>query len=533
VRSETRTRTLTLYLLKDSVESFHKALRRTHSLRRVALRSDLPYEGEFWYSVPKPHAPKWVEFINAMLESQISGVNVSSACGVLFIRSAGRTFAFTFGHGRHLLEPDCYEYRFGLKVVLNRVGHERLRSLDMRTYEDVVVSTRRQTSRSAQISAFALDVSRDLLRAVTGEPDDPSFAKRIAGRDSLTISVAISMDRLGEKCQEILEAYRDDRYKEHFDWVDNLTEVRDRETIRCLNERLIQCLRAGSTEKVHLAPPEVVDWQSVDKFRISGTGRNEYDDLDIDEYLATLGEKREQLTIERLKSYHISVKWAETEQFFSRWSLFDCIVWEVKHKGRFYALVEGRWFEIDDKFATRVCSFVNSLRSRNLTLPSAKKREREPDYNNRVASERAELVCLDGFLVQPQDAATRIEFCDLVSTRKHLIYVKRKARSATLSHLFSQGTVAARSFLQDENVREQIRDKLREFGRDFKDVVPEKAKRPNPADYEVVYAVIIKKGVSWPDSLPFFSQLNLMQHARQLLGLAFKVALLRIEEDET
>jgi uncharacterized protein (TIGR04141 family) len=51
---------------------------------------------------------------------------------------------------------------------------------------------------------------------------------------------------------------------------------------------------------------------------------------------------------------------------------------------------------------------------------------------------------LDGVLVKPEEATTPIEFCDLLSSNKGLIYIKKKTRSATLSHLFAQGTVAAR-----------------------------------------------------------------------------------------
>jgi len=527
----TRTRKLTVFLLKESLKSFKQALRRPDSLIRLPLKKELRYEGEFCYSATEPRAPRWQEFINTLLESQISGVNVSTASGVLFIKSPERIFAFTFGYGRHLLKPDCYEPHFGLKVVLNRVSPDRLRSLDMRTYEDVVVTTRRQTSRSAQLAAFGMDIARDLLRAVTGEPNDPEFGKRIAGADSLTINVAVTVDRLGQKCQAIFDAYKDDTYKKHFEWVDNLREARE-PIVSELNERLLDCFKEGNTEKLHLAPPEVVDWQSVEKFRITGTGRTEYDDLDIDEYLIALGDKRKGLTVEKLKSYQVLVRWTGSEQFLHRWSLFSCIVWEVEHKDRLYALVEGKWFEIDNNFAGRVHSFVRSLPDPQLRLPSAKAKEREPDYNKRAESECNDLTCLDGCFIKPQDAATQLEFCDLLSKSKHLIYVKRRTRSATLSHLFSQGAVAAEAFLQDGKVREEIRKKLRVLGRGFEALIPDKSNRPNPADYRVVYAIITKRGVGWPGSLPFFSQLSLMQHARHLQGLGFQVALLKIDKDE-
>jgi len=526
-----RTMNFTLFLLKESLKSFKEALRKPDSLAHLPLKKELPFDGEFWYRVTHPHPPKWQEFVNTLLESESDEMIVSSASGVLFIKSSGRLFAFTFGHGRHLLKPDSYEPRFGLKVVLNRVSPDRLRSIDIRTYEDIVVSTRKQTSRSAQIDTFGLDVSRDILRAVTGEPNNPAFAKRIAGADSLTITIPVT-DNLEQKCREILNAYLDNEYKKRFEWIDNLREAR-KPLIDKLNSQLVECLKKGKTDKLHLAPPEVLDWQSVDKFRIDGSGSKEYDDLDIDEYLTALGDRRQDLTIEKLKSYQVSIRWAGSDQFFRKWPLFNCIVWETRHGDKLYVLVEGKWFEIDNNFAKRVYSFVKSLPSPQSCLPPAREKENEPDYNERAAAESEDLFCLDGFLVTPQDAATPIEFCDLLSKKRHLIYVKRKTRSATLSHLFAQATVATRTFLQDGTVRARIRGKLKELDKGAEKLIPNKKVRPNPTDYEIVYAIIAQKDADWPDSLPFFSQLNLMQHARQLNVMGFRVALVRIAEEET
>ncbi len=123
--------------------------------------------------------------------------------------------------------------------------------------------------------------------------------------------------------------------------------------------------------------------------------------------------------------------------------------------------------------------------------------------------------------------STSIEFCDLLSDQNELVYVKRKTRSATLSHLFAQGTVAARLFLQDANVREQLHTKLAgmRVNKKFRDLIPDRSTRPNPSDFKIVYAIIAKLTRNWPLSLPFFSQLNLMQNAKLLQGLGYDVRL--------
>lgn len=528
----TKTQKLTVLLMKESVKSFKAALRDSSSLTPIPLKTGMEFTGEFWHGKPQVRTPQWQRFVDPVLASKIKNLTTTSVSALLFVKAKGRIFALTFGYGRNLLKPDSFELGFGLKVVLNRIDHERIRSLDVRTYEDLVVSTRKQTSRSSELGAFGLDISRDLIRAVTGEPNDKNFARRLTGADSLTLNVPITASSLGKKCEQILGAYEDDRYKHHFDWIDHLNEVRDTKLIDTLNMNLIQTLKDTKTEKLHLAAPEALDWQSIESFRIGGTRQTEYDDLDIDEYLAALGEKKDELTVGKLKLYRVSIRWTGTEQFQDRWSLFNCIVWERTEGERLYVLVEGRWFEIEGNFSKRVSAFVNGIPAPTKQLPVAKAKEREEKYNERVAAGDPNLVCLDGNLVKPEDAASEIEFCDLLSKQKQFIHVKKRTRSATLSHLFAQGTVAGREFLQDGQVREQVRKHLKgkSGASGFVSLIPNAKTRPSAVEYEIAYAIITKPTANWPLSLPFFSQLNLMQNARLLRGLGYRVTLQQVEE---
>jgi uncharacterized protein (TIGR04141 family) len=165
-----------------------------------------------------------------------------------------------------------------------------------------------------------------------------------------------------------------------------------------------------------------------------------------------------------------------------------------------------------------------------LSLPNAQSGEKEGDYNRRVASSNADLFLFDQRLVKPEGSATQIEFCDLLSKSKQLIHVKRKTRSATLSHLFAQGVVAAPLFVQDAQLRKQVKDIIREHAPSggFLQHIPDA--RPRSADYEVVYAIVAKPSANWPLSLPFFSQVNLMHSCRLLDSLGFRFALQLVKE---
>ncbi len=532
--ADAKTHKLTVLLIKDSVKSFNAALRDPNALTRIAIKKGATVEGEFWHANLQFRTPSWQRFVQPVLGSKLGALNTASVAAVLFVTTRNRIFAFTFGYGRNLLKPDSYELGFGLRVALNRIDHRQIRSLDHRAYEDLVLSTRKQTSRSSELGSFGLDVSRDLLRAVTGVPSDPSFGKRLTGTDSLTLNVPISAEELTWKCEELLDAYQEDAYKKHFGWIDHLSQVRDKKVIQGLNDDLLRALRSGSTGKLHLAAPEPLEWETVEAFRIGGTRHTEYDDLDIDDYLVALGDKKGDLTLDILKSSRIAVRYTGNDSFQYEWSLYDCVVWETTQEGRLYALVEGKWLEIEQSFAVRVRDFVKKIPSPTKKLPHAVFGEREEEYNRRVAeADSSRLICLDRELVKPEDAASPIELCDLLSIEKQFIHVKKKSRSATLSHLFAQGTVAARAFLGDGSVRKRVHEILEKKGKktdEWLSVIPGETTRPIASEYEVVYAVIIKPNGEWPSSLPFFSQLNLMQHAKLLHELGYRVLLDQIVE---
>ena len=46
-----------------------------------------------------------------------------------------------------------------------------------------------------------------------------------------------------------------------------------------------------------------------------------------------------------------------------------------------------------------------------------------------------------------------------------IIHVKKRSSSATLSHLFSQGSVSCDAFVQDRAMRVEVRRKLKQAGK--------------------------------------------------------------------
>jgi len=92
---------------------------------------------------------------------QVFGTN-SSIGAALLVNVRSKYFALTFGTGRSLLVPDCWEEKFGLKVTLNSVGEDTLRSMEKDSLDPLLRHTQEQTSRDANAREFGFDIEHFL-----------------------------------------------------------------------------------------------------------------------------------------------------------------------------------------------------------------------------------------------------------------------------------------------------------------------------------------------------------------------------------
>ena len=529
-----KSRRLTFYLLREDIADFDDALDPDKSSVTVEIDPSTGIDGRFFYVRPQSSVPTWVGFVQPLLTDQLSGIRSASTSALLLLRTSGRIFALTFGYGRSLLDLSKIEYQFGLRVALNRIDPRQIRSLDTKTFEDLVVSTNTQASKSAELPTFGVDISRDILRAVTGEPRDQTFSKRIAGADSLVMGVKTPSLELPAICDDLLTAFTADDYKTDFGWIDQLSLVRDDATVEALNDLLVAQLRTGSTGSTHLAMPETIDWEDIDGFKIAGTRSHVYEDLDLDDYLSRLGDDRTIITLENLKTRSVSVRFGRSGNFDKRWNLYQCIVTEQRLDSRLHVLIEGRWFAVSSTLVEEVDAFAAGLPDTHVALPPARSGEIEADYNTRLAeSSPQHLLKLDARIKRPGGASSGIEFCDVLSDQGDLIHVKRKSRSATLSHLFAQGSVSASTFINDGAFRTQVRQLIEdevaaESRETWLRLVPRADEMVDRSRYRVTYAVIANSTREGRDWLPFFSKLNLMQQGRQLVTMGFSVAVARV-----
>lgn len=516
---------LTVFLLKPDRGLPVSALREPKRLKRFGLRRTVPFKGSLWLRAKDKKEPGWVPFVRPALKDDIV-VATASASAVLVLQAADRYFAVTFGYGRFILQPGSFERDFGLRVTLNAVRAESIRSIDARTFETpLTIQTRRQASRGSSLDVFGLNVSHDLVRAVAGDPQDAAFARRLAGADAVAISAAVDVEQLADKCAELLRIYARDTYREHFGFIDHIRKIKDPDLLDRLEARLSTQLEARECDRIHLAAPEIDDPERVEGFSYSNAPDTTYPGLDIDQCLRTLGERREP-SARVLKRLRVRVQYAEAGDV-ERWRLYDCVAAEVDLEERLFVLSSGDWFEIEPDFAARIRADVARVAETPVSLPAARRDETEGRYNSRVAR-KLKHALLDRQLVRRGGVETPIEACDLFTPKRQFIHVKRKTHSSTLSHLFAQGLVAADAFLHDAVFRQDIRGKLEDTAPEMVALIPEG--RPPPEQFEIAYAVVSGHGDGWPNSLPFFSQVNLRNAADRLERLGFRVSISRIDE---
>jgi Family of unknown function (DUF6119) len=270
---DTRVQTLTINLARHSLAASDlvKPSARLNSYRLTVNESTT---GELFVQSPQANSPDWAEFFDGYLPSETFGKN-SSAGAALVLKVREKLFAITFGTGRFLLAPDAWEERFGLRVALNCIPENMVRSIDKHSLDQLLRHSREQASREATPSEFGFDIEQDLLRAVTGKPtDNKTYGQRISGSDSLHLTVPLHLNQLPELLDNLYDRFTDTSYRTKFPWVDQIGEVTDSGFQQELDDALISRIASGQTGHIWMAVPELISWAKVSGFRFPTRGQS-------------------------------------------------------------------------------------------------------------------------------------------------------------------------------------------------------------------------------------------------------------------
>ena len=511
---------LTVHLAKPHVQDPY-ALLKAGPDDLLEIKQGGSLVGDLLVRTSEPEPPKWVDFFRTadQFDRKAFG-EIGTVSAAFLVIPDDRPFALTFGYGRSLLNLQHFEDDFGLKVTLNAIDKNSVKSIDKQTFDAITKQSREQAARQVNPSEFGLDVEDDLLRAVVGTPSNPRMGRQLYGRDSLhAIGLGIELKELHTWLRRVYSVYLETSYKEKFPWVDNIRAVKADEQIVTLDQELVGRLNSEEPGTIWLAAPDIIDWNRICGFTYAQTKRMP---VLYDMHLNTLREFwAGEITLKRLQSRQVGAV-DENDLMVTSWPVYKCIHAEIQVEDGEYLLTNGNWYQISRNFVDVVDQAVRRIPVYAGELPAFghQGEKTEPEYNQLACSSRNDLHCMHGNLLNRGAERTAIEACDILSNNHDFIHIKRYSGSSDLSQLFSQGYVSGELLATDDHFRHEFNSAVpREFRIKFE--------RHLQRDMcSVVFGIVSRSEKDlW---LPFFSRLNLRNTARRLESMGFGVSVKKI-----
>ena len=483
-------------------------------------------DGQLFVKRSSEKKPKWSNFAESICGKDLDELSNKSSSAVLIIRANESVIAFTFGYGRFLIETAYFVQDYGIKTALNTLDHSSLRCVDLYTLEDQAVQKRSQAARESEVSVFGIDISRDVLRAVTGSPKAGVGLKNISGGDAVfSFGVELAPVDIPALANRLLDYHANEDYKENFSWVDNIRRIKDKNLIASLDDKVVAEIKAKS-HKVVVTLPEIAQWDSIYGFSFTRSKSKINPTIEAEDYLDNI--EANSVTIETVKRDKLHVHDVHENEF--DYPLYKCLYFEEVVGQKTCILFSGIWYEIDNTFMARINNILAKIPICDLEFPTVftwveddkSKIEAEGDYNERAANNHGYNL-LDKKLIKTNRTTSAIELCDLMTNDKHLVHVKhRKGGSAGLSHLFAQGGVSAEVLLGDKDFRKEARKVIRKVNAALVNSVPLDNFKSD--GFEIVFLILGEDSSTIKDNLPFFSKVNLTKAYENLSQRGYKVS---------
>lgn len=509
---------VTVLLIDEAFSDFDSIV--TNASHRV----EIPELGTFFSKPSAPRPPDWAtDFFGADFVPE--ALWVSSACGLLLVPmdcgGTQRIFALTFGTGRFLIEDRAIEERFGLRVVLNTVLNNTLKSIDKTSLGYTAKQSREQISGEGELTAFGIDIEQDLVNSATGRSKLEIFGKTITGKDALSATVKRKASDIKEFLEACWSQYQREDYLENFDWIDQVKDIRNKGEKERLDAILLAKLNSEEFDRIWVVPPEIVDWSDAKGFRYGAPKRGElFADLSIQELTASL--RKTPIEREHLGSVKVHLISVKTDKPSHSWPAYKCLYAEVVEDNKLYMLNSGKWYEVEQSFVAKIEAYFHGMPESEIDfIEFDESYGTEGGYNQALSQSIQGAFCFDQKNITYGGGHSKIEFCDVYSPDRKIIHVKRYSGSSQLSHLFSQGLVSGELFISDEVFRDKVRE-LTPSGYPF---VPAGMK-PKAEDYEIVFAIISKSKKDL--DIPFFSKVTLKNASTSLSNYGYNVSIKKI-----
>lgn len=528
---------LSFYLFNESVRDFSDAVKpektegENAEFVSVSLRTSVPFEGRAYFQKNRPTPPKWLDFIAPHIEIEdVESIQNQTNSFLLLVKVQDRIFAVTTGFGFAAIDRSKLETNFGLRVTLNGVDPDRIKSIEARNIDLVTRQTRTNLNRNSDLSAFDVEFDSELVNRLAGQAKDDTVGRKLAGADTLALTSDVEFDKLENKCIQLLNLYLSDDYKEAFGFIDNVQVIKSKTEIVMLEQRLIEAIDGRVPDKLSLAEPTIENEENIEKYKVwHKRHAMEIEEISVASVFHFLDDNNlfsssfDTPSDLFHKVFIIGID-HDGNAVTKKHSLLEWIVFETQLNGDTYILSLRDWCKIARDFLEQIEQGIAAVKLWGYSLPDMLPGENEGDYNRRVAGTFDKFALFDKANV-PIIGRSTAEVCDLLwRDAPHFVCVKKETRSSTLSHLFSQGSVSAELFNDDKKYRQFILDKLPKGWSPSFDL-----DNPHKPSIVFVYAVSTKAGRSLPQELPFFSKVNLLHHKRIIERMGYQVRFCQID----
>lgn len=514
---------LSIYLIKEEVAEFDKIVKDCVLLKTYNDGKKLYYRG----SISKQ--PEWAK---GFFGQEFDDMFQSNVRAVLIVKVSvnemqERIFAVTFGYGRNLLQDDVCEEQFGLKIVLNTVPKNNLRKISKADVGNNQKQSQEQLPKESNIMEFGFDEKKELIKYVTGRCVDEQFDNAIVtGGDMLSVVADKTITDIENFLKYCFQVYGQTTYRTNYAWVDNYKFIKSKTLIEELNQKIVNYFNAKNFDFVWLAVPEVIEWEKISGFRISGCSDIEQD-IDSEKFLSTFS--GETITdFKQLSNKIIKAMSREDDNdFVYCWSASRCLVGSLEHNNKRYAINFGKWYEIDNDFATEVNEEYEEITLSQIPFNKYENETEEQFIDKTITTLQSSNKIHPIITHYGGGSGNGVEPCDIVYGN-NLIYLKKYGGSEHLSHLFMQATVASEA-LTDEKFRNKTNQELASKQRTFQFPTPFE-----PNNYKIVVGILSDKTGVRP-KIPFFSMVSIRTAMRsiQSRGYTFEIVNISSKNEPT
>jgi uncharacterized protein (TIGR04141 family) len=523
-----KSHSFSIYLLKDSYNATN-ALKNDHKMDGQIAGEALP-EGAKLYVLDNPPSPPWWKSYFKITKD----LRQTLKAAVVFIPVEGRTFAVTFGHVQHNLKETSYEYDFGLRVTLNSLDPEKLKSTDVLEPQGAK-RQRTQLPVDSDLTFFDFDRDATILKSLTGKvkAEHKALFKHATGASNIRISSDVTPDGLPKLCAKLLELYKDETYKTSFPDIQNISPVRDPDTITALNAKLIDAFKAKS-DSLALSIPEILDYNDGLWATFTGAGAGlVYDDVFMaryHDYLAQCGVDLNAVSVDTLKHHSLVLTDEDGAPQGERHSLYKCLIFDTQlaAASENYHLCEGNWYLIESGFVKKLTDYLDPLCA-STALPAFNHTD-EGAFNQAASNASLDRICLDKTSITPKGQKA-VEPCDIYEIKNGvgiLHHLKISTMSNQLSHLFNQGTNSIHLLRDEDTSRERLKELVK--GKAPATRVDEFLKPIEDDNLKVVFGVITHKDPADKSiNLPLFSRISLMRAMKDMkrMGIAAEYSFIK------